>query len=340
MKQLTLGRTGLKVSQFGFGGLPLLSVPLEEAVNLLNHALDRGLNFWDTAAMYDDSEAKMGRVLAGNRERVIIATKTEKRDVDGATEHLEASFANLETDYIDLYQLHNVSKDEDLAAVMAPGGVVDFLEDIRDQGRIGHLGVSSHHPETARRAVETGRFETLQFPYNFIERQAEDGLFDLARSKGLGLIAMKPLGGGLLDRAGLCFGFLRGQPDVIPIPGFKTPVEVDQIIDIYRRPVGLTPDQAADIETLRREIGTRFCRRCGYCLPCPEEIEIPLALMIPASIARNTPDRVREVFGLYAEQAAGCLDCGECTEKCPYNLPVSEMLVDVREQYDRAVSGN
>lgn len=333
MKTVTLGRTGLEVSQIGLGGIPIIAVDRDESIDLIRYCFDRGINFYDTANMYDDSEEKYGAGLEPIRDKVIIATKTGAKDVDTAAEHLALSLERLRTDYIDLYQIHNLSKDEHFEQIMGPGLVMDFLEEKQKEGVIRHLGVTAHNPDVALRAVETDRFSTLQFPFNFVEYEPQKKLFDGARKLNMGLIAMKPLGGGLLEKARLCFGFLQQHPDVVPIPGIKDRAELDEIIGLYENPRPLNDEELAEIAQIQEKLGVRFCHRCGYCTPCPQGIEIPFALMIPSAVARSTKERLETVFGPKADQVEDCIECGECVEKCPYDLPIPEMLKECRDLY-------
>jgi predicted aldo/keto reductase-like oxidoreductase len=295
--------------------------------------VEKGLTFFDTANAYADSEVKMGLALASVRDRVIIATKTGARDRDTAAEHLTKSLQDLRTDHIDLYQLHNVSTEEHLEQVLAPGSVYTFLEEARKEGRIGHIGVTSHNPTVALKAIRTGLFETLQFPFNFVETEPVKELFPAARELGLGLIGMKPLGGGILDRAELCFRFLQEYPDLVPIPGIQAREEIDQILGLYedRRP--LSDQERAEIRDIQAGLGERFCHRCGYCLPCPEGIDIPMVFLFQAQAKRFPEAQVLEMSKERMEKAESCQECGECVEKCPYDLPVPEMIQETLEHY-------
>lgn len=236
MRSVPLGNTGLMVSEVGFGGIPLTRVAPQVVEPLLRRALELGFRFFDTARMYGDSEEKLGRGLAGRREKVVLASKTMAREGGKAAAELETTLANLRTDYLDLYQLHNVAKPEVLSQVMAPGGALEAVEKARDQGKVRHIGFSSHHPDIALQAMATGRFATVQFACNFVEDAASGRVFAEARERGMGCIAMKPLGGGLLERADLCFGWLRGREGVVPIPGIQSIAEAEEIAALCAAP--------------------------------------------------------------------------------------------------------
>ncbi len=228
----------LEVSEIGFGGIPIIPLPRDEAVAVVRHCLDAGITFFDTANMYTTSEEKLGIALKPDRSKVVIATKTALRDAKGAAGHLDLSLRQLQTDWIDVYQLHNVSNEDALKQVLAPGGAYEAAARARDAGKIRSIGLSSHSLPTAMEALKTGLFQTLQFPFNFIEN--DPLLFPLAVRNRVGIIGMKPLGGGLLERADLCFKFLQQHPHVLPIPGVRSRKEIDEIVEWYRNPEPLS----------------------------------------------------------------------------------------------------
>jgi len=329
MKTVELGRTKMRVSEVGFGGIPISRLTLKEAVELVRHCFDLGLTLFDTANMYGDSESKLGQALKPVRDQVVLATKTLARDPETAVQHLKQSLKSLATDWIDLYQVHNISDQEDLDRVLAPGGVYEVLDRARDQGRIRFIGFSSHSPETALRAVRTGLFETLQFRFNFIEDGPLKELFPAAQEMGLGLIGMKPLGGGLLERADLCFKYLQAHSEVVPIPGLETKAEAEEIVGFYQSPQPLSEADQRAIEAIRDRLGSSFCRRCGYCQPCPEGIEIPMVLIFKSSSRRLSPNWVISTSQERMAKVENCQDCGQCQEKCPYDLPIPDLLKEM-----------
>ncbi|MEW6443999.1 MAG: aldo/keto reductase, partial [bacterium] len=278
MKSIRLGRTGLIVSELGFGGIPIVSLSMEQAVSVVRHCFDLGVTFFDTATMYGDSESKIGTALESVRERVVLATKTMKRDAEGAAKHLEQSLRSLRTAAIDLYQIHQIAKPETLEQVLAPGGAYEALRKARSEGKIRSVGFSSHNVQTAVQACNTGLFETVQVPFNFIEQDPAKELFRVARERDMGVIGMKPLAGGVLGRADLCFRFLQQYEAVLPIPGVKAREEMDEIVGLYRDRRPLSEAERREIERIRSELGTRFCRRCEYCLPCEQGVQVPIVL--------------------------------------------------------------
>ncbi|MTV47980.1 aldo/keto reductase [Heliobacillus mobilis] len=331
MRYLEWGRTGLKVSEVGFGGIPIIRLGVDEATKVLHRAYDKGINFYDTANAYRDSEEKIGFAFAGIRDKVIIATKTGRRDAKGAVEHLENSLKMLRTDYIDLYQLHQVSQERDWDALTAPGGALEVLQKAKEQGKIRLLGVTSHSRTMAVKLVKTGLFATVQFPFNFIEDAAKEDLFPAAGELGLGILAMKPFAGGMIDNARLAFKFLRQFPDILAIPGFDSVKSVDEILSIYEQPNHITEEDLVGMEQYKQELGQQFCRRCEYCQPCPSGVMITPAMGYKVLAMRMSPSVAVEFLRSPMESVTKCVDCGACIKRCPYDLPIPDML---KKHYD------
>ncbi len=326
MKKVRLGRTGLMVSEVGFGGIPIGALGMEEAISVVRHCFELGITFFDTANMYGDSEKKIGTALESVRDQVVLASKTLKRDAEGAAKHVDFSLANLKTRVVDVYQLHQVANRETLDQVLAPGGAYEALEKARADGKVRFIGLSSHNTQIAVEACRTGRFDTVQVPFNFIEQEASEGLFQVAEELDMGVIGMKPLVGGVVDRADLCFRFLQQYSNVVPIPGMKAREEADEIARFYQTPEALTAKQLEEIEEIRSELGTRFCRRCEYCMPCQQEIHIPTALGFRSFVKRFSPARTIALVDANMKKAEACIECGECVEKCPYDLPIPDLI--------------
>jgi predicted aldo/keto reductase-like oxidoreductase len=340
MSYRILGKTGLRVSEVGCGGIPIIRLQTDEAIEVLKRAFDRGIIFYDTANAYHDSEDKIGRALHGVRDQVFIATKSGKRDAAGILEHLDNSLRMLRTDYIDLYQLHQVAQSRDWEVVTGPGGALDALVKAREQGKIRHLGVTSHNLAMAVRLVKTELFETVQFPFNFIEPEARDELHQIARERNIGIIAMKPFAGGVIDNAVPAFKFLRQYPDVIPIPGYDSVAAVDQVVDLYERPNEVTAEDLALMDKYRDEVGRQFCRRCEYCQPCPNGVMITPAMGYPILARRMSPAVAVNFARIPMESVLKCENCDTCLERCPYELPIPEILkknYDLFEQQRRAL---
>ncbi|MFH1138057.1 MAG: aldo/keto reductase [Pseudomonadota bacterium] len=335
LKKRRLGRTEMMVSELGFGGIPIIPLPEPEAVGVVRHCFDRGINFFDTANMYADSEIKIGKALADARSDIYLATKTTERSLAGANAHLELSLKQLGVDHIDLYQLHNLMKPEEIKEAFGPGGVYPAVEKARREGRVKHIGFSSHDLNAAIELCRTGKFSTVQIPFNFIEREPADELFAAAKENDMGVIAMKPIGGGLLDRVDLCFKFLRQHPEALPIPGFSSIAEADEVIDFYLNPQPMTAEDEAALVELREIIGKKFCHRCAYCLPCPQDVNIPGAFLFPSVVARFDPAMTVAFTGRAVESARECIECEDCVSRCPYSLNIPEMLKETVEKYDR-----
>ncbi|MHC1710772.1 MAG: aldo/keto reductase [Solidesulfovibrio sp.] len=334
MRVMELGKTGLVVSAVGFGGIPIIRLNCDEATTVLRHAVDRGITFFDTANRYMDSEEKMGRAFAGIRDKLVIATKTGQREAGPAMEELELSLRRLGTDYIDLYQPHQVSKPEELDALLAPGGAMETLHRAQEQGKIRRIGITSHSLEMARKLVATGLFSTIQFPYNIVETEATTDLFPEAKARGMGILVMKPFAGGMLDDGDLALRFLRRDRDLLVLPGCDTVAQVDQAVDLFTGESFWSAADEAKAEAYRQELGSRFCRRCGYCQPCPQGVSITYAMMYKVVAKRMSPAHAVTFSGKTMETVRECITCGECETRCPYNLPIPEMLQEYLALYD------
>jgi predicted aldo/keto reductase-like oxidoreductase len=327
MDQVRLGRTELSVSRVGFGGIPIQRLSEGQAVAAVRGCLELGVTLIDTAHGYTTSEERIGKAIAGRREGLVLATKTPAADRATAQEHVELSLHRLGVERIDIYQLHGVSTHDKLEAVLGPGGALEALQAARDRGQIGHIGFSSHSLGVAQAAVRTGLFETVQFPFNFIATEPADELLPAVRDHDMGFIAMKPMGGGMLERADLAFKYLFQFPGVVPDPGIERVQEMAEIAALAEARVELTPADWDAIDVIRQELGTRFCRRCNYCLPCPQGIPASAVLNYRSAWKRMPPERsFGEGWQENMALAGGCLECGECEERCPYDLPIRELL--------------
>ena len=336
METIRLGKTGAMVSKLGFGGIPIQRLSEDEAVAVIRKCIDLGITYIDTANGYTTSEERIGRAAPGSGDGLFIATKTHARDRDGIKRDLKLSLERLRRESIDLYQFHQVGTLDQLKAVLDPGGPMPVLEEAVQAGLIKHIVITSHSMDVAKEAVKSDRFETIMFPFNFIAKEAADELLPLAREHDVGFIAMKPLGGGMLDNAALCFKYLLQFPDIIPIPGIEQSHEIEEIVKIMNGPKELSAEEKSEMTRLTDELGTRFCRRCDYCQPCTEEIAIS-TVMVSASFAKRFPPE-RFFTGRIAsvmEKASDCSDCGECEERCPYQLPIREMMAEQAEWYHK-----
>ncbi len=337
MEKIRLGKTEMMVTKLGFGGIPIQRVSEDEAVAVVKRCLELGIRYFDTANAYTTSEVRIGKAISGRRPEVVLATKTNSRTGEGVKGHLKLSLKQLGVEYIDLYQLHDVSNSKNLDMVLDPKGPIAAVEEAKRAGIIKHIGVTSHSMDTAKELVKTDRFETIMFPFNFITCEAADELLPLARKHDVGFIAMKPLAGGMLDNVTIAFKYLLQFPDVVPIPGIEKIGEIDEIIKVVEGPRQMTEAEQQEMQRLREELGSRFCRRCEYCQPCTEEIPISM-VMVSASLAKRLPSRTifSGAFAQALEKAANCTECGECEPRCPYHLPIREILAQQVEWYQEA----
>lgn len=327
MEKMILGRTGFEISRSGFGALPIQRVSFEEAARLLNRALDAGINYIDTARAYSDSEAKIGAGVGNRRSEFFIATKTHAKTGEALKKDLETSLRELKTDVIDVYQFHNPG------FVPVPGGedgLYDAAVQARREGKIRFIGITQHSIERAFQAVNSGLYDTMEYPFNHLSTERDRELVRLCSEKNVGFVAMKALSGGLVTDARLPFVFLREYANVVPIWGFQKMEELNQIIDMEQNPPVRTDEIDRLIERDRRELSGAFCRSCGYCLPCPADIKIPQANRMMQLLGRAvwqnyvTPEWQREM-----EKIENCVHCGACAKRCPYGLKPYESM---REQ--------
>jgi len=328
LRKFELGKTGLMVSRIGFGGIPIQRCTEDEAVAIVRKALDLGINFIDTSRAYSTSEERIGKAITGRpRETIILATKSLRRTREEIRKDLETSLKNLNVRYVDLYQFHQVADSKDLARVLDPDGPMAVVQEARRAGLVRHIGITSHNIDTAREAVKSGKFETLMYAFNFITPEVATDLLPLCRERNVGFIAMKPLSGGMVDNVSVAFKYLLQFPDVLPIVGIQRAEELDQILDVVNGPPEMTATELADMERIRKQLGDRFCHRCDYCQPCTENIPISSILHTRSMWRRFPPERVfAEPMQKLMEQAVACSNCGKCEERCPYNLPIREML--------------
>jgi len=334
METIRLGRTEMMVSKVGFGGIPIQRVSEDAAVAVVRRCLELGVTFMDTANVYSTSEARIGKAIAGQRPKPILATKSTSRTSEEVKEHLKLSLERLGVEFIDLYQFHGVSNFESLETVLDPNGPMAVLEEAKKAGVVKHIGVTSHSMDVAKEAVKSDRFETIMFPFNFIACEAADELLPLAREHDVGVIAMKPLAGGRLENATIAFKYLFQFPDVVPIPGIEHVHEIEEIVQLLDGSWQMTEAEQCEMQRLREELGTRFCRTCDYCQPCTEEIPISVVLTIDSFAKRLPPGRL--FSGRLAEgmaKAANCTECGDCEERCPYHLPIREMIAQQADWY-------
>ncbi len=333
MKKIRLGRTELMVTDVSFGALPVQRVPTEDAVKLIRRAYEGGINYFDTANMYTDSEYKLGLALSDVRHDVVISTKSGGRDRKTAAAHIENSLRLLKTDYIDLFQFHNPPtlpdpEDSDSAFAAAL--------DAKEKGYIRHIGITNHRLRLAHEAIASGLYETLQFPFSYIGSEEELALPALCREADMGFIAMKGLAGGLLNNAAACAAFMRRYDNVVPIWGIQRERELSEFLALGAlEDLPVTPELAAIIDRDRAELTGGFCRSCGYCLPCPAKIDIPQAARMNCLIRRAPMAQfMTEDYYALMHRIDDCTGCRACASRCPYGLDTPNLLKTMLADYD------
>ena len=321
-----LGKTGLKVSSMGFGGIPIQRIDAAGTRVLMEKMVENGINYIDTARTYGNSEIYLGQALEGIRDKFILATKCMSRDKESMAKDIDISLANLCTDYIDLYQVHNPSM-EQLEQVISEGGALEALMEAKAAGKIGHIGLTAHSKEVFERGLELDWVETIMFPYNIVETHGED-LIAKCAEKNVGFIVMKPLAGGALEDATLAMRFVAANPNVsVTIPGMADVAELDQNIAAFNDTSPLSAAELAKIDAIRKEMGTQFCRRCGYCAPCSAGIPISAIFTLEGYMSRyGLGDWAMGRYNSQPKTASDCIECGICETRCPYNLPIRQML--------------
>lgn len=334
IKTMLLGQTGLAVTKPAFGALPIQRRTMADAVPILRRAYEAGIRYFDTANAYTDSEEKIGAALADVRGDIVISTKSQGRDYDTVAGHIRLSLERLRTDYIDLFQLHLVGSWDEVDS-----GAYEAALDAKAKGYVRHIGVTSHSLAFAREAVASGRFETMQYPFSYLSSPEEQELVRACREKNMGFIAMKALAGGLLTNARAVHAFMAEQEGVVPIYGIQTMDELETWLALAGEDPAMDDELRAVIKADRTQLGGQFCRSCGYCMPCPQGIEIRNCARMDMLIRRSpwqawfTPEWQEKM-----NKIETCLECGQCKAKCPYHLDTPSvlkyMLKDYRQFYE------
>ena len=333
MQYKILGKTGLKVSTMGFGGIPIQRIDAEGTKTVIRHLRDAGVNYIDTARGYTVSEEYLGYALEGIRQDFILATKSMARTKEAMASDIETSLKNLRTDYIDLYQVHNPSL-ADLEQLQAPGGALEALQEAKAAGKIGHIGITLHPVNLFEKALDLPWVETIMFPYNLVEVQGEE-LIRRCAERNIGFIAMKPLAGGTIEDASLALRFLAQNEAVsVVIPGMATVEEADQNMAASQDRSPLTAQEQEKIEAIRKGLGSQFCRRCNYCAPCTVGINIPGMFLMQGYHERyELQEWSKARYLAMGKKASDCIECGVCETRCPYELPIRDMLKKVRDVF-------
>lgn len=329
MEYRKLGKTELNVSVIGFGGIPIQRVSIGEACTIVNRALDLGIIFFDTARAYTDSEEKLGVALKARRKEVVIATKSLAKTKTAMAADIRKSLEAMGLDYIDLYQMHNLKSKSDLDRVTSPDGALAALTEAKKQGLIRHIGVTGHIKEFLVDTLNLEETETIQFPFNAVETVGVPALLAKAAEKNAGVIVMKPLAGGALKNTNLALRYLLEHPVTTVIPGVDS---LEQAEENARAGNNLRPLTAAERKTLEAEassLGGSFCRRCEYCKPCSQNIDIPTVFLLDGYYIRyDLKEWARDRYKSLPNMADICISCGDCETRCPYNLPIRKMLAE------------
>ena len=337
MRQVTLGSTGITVPQNAFGALPIQRVSTEMAVKLLRRAYEGGMRFFDTARAYSDSEVKVGEAFDGMREKVFIATKTGAKTPEEVRSQLETSLKNLRTDHIDIYQFHCADQ------CYRPGdgtGMYECMEELKKEGKIRHIGITAHKLYIAEEAIESGLYETLQYPFSYLSSEKELALVKKCKEANMGFIAMKGLAGGLINRSEAAMAFMTQFDNVLPIWGIQKEKELEEWLAFMEETPAMTEELRTYIEKEQKELTGEFCRGCGYCMPCPAGIMINQCARMSLML-RRAPSKAWLTPQMQAEmkKIEGCLHCNQCMSKCPYELNTPELLQKNYEDYKKVLAG-
>ena len=337
MKTITLGTTGITVPQNAFGVLPIQRVDKETAVRILRRALEGGMVFYDTARAYTDSEEKLGEAFCGMRDRIYLATKTMAKTPSQFWEDLETSLAMLRTDFIDIYQFHCAQQ------VYRPGdgtGMYECMLEAKAAGKIRHIGITAHKIGVALEAAQSGLYETVQFPFSYLAGEKELELVETCRQNNVGFICMKGLAGGLINNAAAAMAYLTQFDNVLPIWGIQKEEELEEWLAFMTETPEYTAELRAFVEKEQKELSGDFCRGCGYCMPCPMEIQINQCARMSLMLRRAPSEAWLSAY--WQEQMAkieNCLNCGKCMSHCPYELNTPELLQKNLEDYKRVLAG-
>ena len=334
MDRMRLGKTNLEVNKNGFGALPIQRRNMEDSIEILRTAYDAGIDFYDTAHFYTDSEEKIGNALGDVREDIYLASKSGAETVEEFWSDLETSLKSMKTDYLDLYQFHNISfcpkEDDELYQAML---------EAKDKGMINHIGITTHKITFAHEAIESGLYETLQYPFSYLSGAEELELVKKCEEHDVGFIAMKAMGGGLIKNSRASFAYINQFDNVLPIWGIQKMEELNEFLS-YDENTILTDDLKADIEKDKEELGENFCRGCGYCMPCPEGINISLCARMSLWIRRfPTEPHLTPEWQQKMADIENCIECYACVDNCPYELDIPELLKENYEDYQNVLSG-
>jgi predicted aldo/keto reductase-like oxidoreductase len=327
MERITLGKTGIDIVRMGFGGIPIQRVDEQQAIETVRHAVECGLDYIDTARAYTTSEERIGKALQLTDKSVVVSSKSQDRTADGIRAEIEASLKNLQRDFIELYQCHFVKDEADYQRILSKGGALEGLLRAKNEGLIGHIGITSHSLDLLDRVLDDDVFETIMVCFSFLEPTAKEQVIPKALQKKVGVIAMKSFSGGVLDDPVLALKYVLAQPGVVIIPGVETVDLFSANWQVFNDSYRLSAQQKAAIDEIRQRYDKMFCRRCDYCRPCSEDIPIQTIMGIRFAVKRFgeaflETDWMRDAL----EKARRCAQCEECVDRCPYDLPIPELI--------------
>jgi predicted aldo/keto reductase-like oxidoreductase len=327
MRRVVLGRTGLVVTRLGFGGIPIQRVGEKQAVETVLHAVERGVDFIDTSRVYTTSERRIGKALRQTDKRVFVASKSRSKKSGGVRRDLEISLKELRRDYVDLYQCHLIRDEEDYRGVISRGGALEGLLKAKEDGLIGHIGMTSHSLDLLDRVLDDGLFETIMVCFSFLEPSAGERIIAKAIGKDVGCIAMKPFSGGVIEDPRLALKYALSRPGIVVLAGVEHKDLFDENWEVFQGSWELTDEEEERIEEIRQIYDRNFCRRCDYCQPCSEDIPIQAILGLRSMVKRMGKHILREGWQADAiEKARGCSECEECMARCPYELPIPDLI--------------
>ena len=337
MEYIRLGKTGISVNKNGFGALPIQRISEKDAVHLLRKAFDGGINLFDTARFYTDSEEKIGKAFRGMREKVIITSKTMAKNAPDFRKDLETTLSNLQTDYLDIYQFHNP------AFCPVPGdgsGLYEAMTEAAEKGRVRHIGITNHHLKIAHEAIDSGLYESLQFPFCYLSGEKELELVNKCKDHDMGFIAMKSLSGGLITNSCAAYAFLAQYDNVLPIWGVQREEELDEFLGYIDNPPVISEEITDFIRQERTELQGNFCRGCGYCMPCPVEIEISNCARMSLLLRRSPAElQLTKEVQEKMRRIEDCTHCNQCKKRCPYGLDTPALLQKNYEDYNNVLAG-
>ncbi len=343
IKKRSLGKTKIKSFPIGFGGIPIQRLSKKEAVKVIRTAVNLGINFFDTARAYSDSEEKIGEAIEDIDKKIYLSSKTKATNKKEALNDVDISLKKLNVEKIDLYHLHNISDDKKYKrAVLDKDSALSGLKEAQKQGKIEYIGITGHSIELLKEALESGEFSVTMFCYNFIENECENKFIEFCENNNVGMLAMKPFAGGRLNNASINLKYILQQPNIIPIPGMEKVAEVNENVYIAKNSYKFKEKEKELIKEFKESLGSKFCRRCGYCQPCSEGVNISVVLRSESFINRMPQSQLNnKIHWSYKalKSAHQCINCGKCIEKCPYNLPIPELIEEnikiIKKYYEK-----